>query len=106
MAVNGYEYRPDGYRFYAGFVDDTRRGFWAILDNDVWDDRYILTGLSKEQAIFGVEILQHEGVGHMDDFIELQNDLLEMIEAVTCTICEKHFMRAQLHNDRCPADQT
>ena len=97
---------PPKRRFHAEFVDDTRRGTWAIADHDVFDEQYLILGVTKEQAEFGVMLLENEGIGQMDDFRELQYELSEALEPVACEVCEKHFMRAQLHNDRCPADQS
>lgn len=93
-------------RFYAEFVDDTRQGTWVIGDNDVFDDRFLAIGITKEQAEFGAMMLNNEGIGQIDDLHELKDELYEAIAPVTCVICEKHFMRAQMHDDRCPADQT
>lgn len=95
--------RDTDARFYAAFVDDTRRGFWTILDDQRWDDQYLYNG-TKEQAVFGAMMLNNEGIGQMDDLDELKYELAEQLEEVACEVCEKHFMRAQLHNDRCPAD--
>lgn len=104
MAVNGYEYFPEGNRFYAAFVDDTRRGFWGVFDDQVWDGTYIGSGLTKDQAIYGVTLLEN-GAIPLEDVTEVKDELAHMVALVVCDICEKHAMRAQMRDGRCPGCQ-
>lgn len=96
--------QADGSPYYAEFVDDTRQGMWAIGSEN--HERYLLLGIEKSQALFGLMLLDNEGLGKVDDFGDMQYELSSALAPVECTVCEKHFMSAQLHEGVCPADQS
>ena len=90
-------------RFQAVWVDSGRA--WAIHDDQVYDDRFIVFGVEKERAEFGALLLNEGGIPVPDDFSDLRYEVETAIEPILCEVCQKHFMLAQTHNGRCPADQ-
>lgn len=92
--------QSEGSRYYATFVDDTRRGVWAIGSED--EELWLSIGLTKTQALFGLMILDNEGLGETESLSDLKYELDRALDIVSCGVCEKHFMRAQLHELRCP----
>ena len=91
-------------RFTPTFVDDTRQGTWAIIDSQVFDDAYIALGSTEEEARFGAMLLNEGGIDVPDKFGLLCEELEYALEPIECEVCGKPFHRAQIHNDRCPAD--
>lgn len=92
-------FQSEGSRYYATFVDDTRKGAWAIASED--EERWLSIGLSKTQALFGLMLLDNESLGTMESLSDLKYELDKALDLVTCGVCEKHFMRAQMHEERC-----
>ena len=91
--------QSEGSRYYATFVDDTRRGTWAIASED--EEQWLSIGLSKTQALFGLMLLDNEGLGTTESLSDMKYELDKALDIVPCPVCEKHFMRAQMHEERC-----
>lgn len=84
-------------------VTGGERTLWGVLADG---QALYAMSLHRAQAEMAVTILENEGVplGRMD--FEVRTDVTQMITQVACTYCGKFFMACQMHNDRCPADQS
>lgn len=76
-------------------------GCWGIEDAHNIDGRYVSTGLTKAQAEMGVTLLKNDAIDTSAP--DYRFDLDHELQEVLCEVCEKHFMRCQVHGERCPS---
>lgn len=79
--------------------------FWYVYnEND--DGQVLVSGIERERAAYAVMLLRAGAFDLTQPRFDLGHEVDYAIEKVTCAVCEKHFMRAQLHELTCPGCQS
>lgn len=83
--------------WYAEVVDDYSQSFGLLREGD---ERYTLTGLTKDQARYALTILNHGGIDtDPDRNPDWVYELEEMVEQTTCDRCSLPMFRGEAQQD-------